>query len=156
MSEWAENISVSGVYCNVPVHMMFGLYSSWDVPYLFLLHVPSLPLHPPPLSPSSPISSLIIFLRLPSLLISLHLHSLLFPSVPPTLPTQHLPTSSADPQNSTVLHLRNLFFAWWLRELISLPVFIQGVCARHVTWKGKVYKLQWGGTVQRSSRVVTL
>ena len=84
---------------------------------------------------------------------SLHFSS----SLPcPLLPSTSVKCLDIGSQNSTVLHLGTLFFAWWFREIITLPVFLQGVCTRNVMWKGKVYRLQWGGTVQRTSRVVTM
>ena len=84
---------------------------------------------------------------------SLHFSS----SLPcPLLPSTSVKRLDLGSQNTTVLHLGTLFFAWWFREIITLPVFLQGVCTRNVMWKGNVYRLQWGGTVQRTSRVVTM
>ena len=50
-------------------------------------------------------------------------------------------------QNGPLLNLKMLFVAWWVRELLSLPIFISGVLSGKVQWKDKEFCLKWGGQV---------
>jgi ceramide glucosyltransferase len=50
-------------------------------------------------------------------------------------------------ENGPLLNLKMLFVAWWVRELLSLPIFISGVLSGKVQWKDKEFCLKWGGQV---------
>jgi ceramide glucosyltransferase len=54
-------------------------------------------------------------------------------------------------QNGPLLNWKMLFLAWWVRELLALPIYLHGVSSRKVRWKDREFTLMCGGQVKETT-----